>query len=57
MDYMFDLPSIKHGNDYIFVVIDWFSKMAIIIACKNNITTEAMAKTFFKRVWAHFGLP
>jgi len=24
MDYMFDLPSIKHGNDCVFVVIDRF---------------------------------
>ena len=57
MDYMSNLPSTKHGNDYIFVVVDRFSKMAILTACKKNITTEATTKLFFERVWVHFGLP
>jgi hypothetical protein len=57
MDYMFDLPSTKHGNDCIFVVIDRFSKMAILTACKNNIKVEATTKLFFEYVWVHFGLP
>ena len=57
MDYMSDLPSRKHGNDCIFVVVDQFSKMAILTACKKNITATAMVKLFFERVWVHFGLP
>eukprot|EP00253_Pinus_taeda_P030958 PITA_30958 len=57
MDYMSDLPSTKHGNDCVFVVVDRFSKMAIMITCKKNITTEATAKLFFERVWVHFGIP
>ena len=57
MDYMFDLPSTKHGNDYIFVVVDWFSKMAILISFKNIITVEATTKMFFENVLVHFGLP
>jgi hypothetical protein len=48
MDYMSGLPSTKHGNDYVFVVIDKFSKMAILAACKKSITTEATAKLFFE---------
>jgi hypothetical protein len=48
MDYMSGLPSTKHGNDFVFVVIDIFSKMSIMMACKKNITTEATAKLFFE---------
>jgi hypothetical protein len=57
MDYMSGLPSTKHGNDCIFVVVDQFSKMAILAACKKNIMAEAMTKLFFERVWVYFGLP
>jgi hypothetical protein len=56
MDYMYGLRSTKKGNDCIFLVIDWFSKMTILTACKKNITTDT-AKLFSKRVWAHFGIP
>jgi hypothetical protein len=37
MDYMSDLPSIKRRNDSVFVVVDRFSKMAILAAYKKNI--------------------
>jgi hypothetical protein len=57
MDYMSGLPSIKRGNDCVFVVVDRFSKMAIMVACKKNITADATAKLFFERVWVHFGIP
>jgi hypothetical protein len=45
------------GNDYVFVVVDRFSKMAIMAACKKNIIAEDTAKIFFDRVWVHFGIP
>ena len=51
------LPSTNHDNDCMFVVVDRFSKMAIMAACKNNITVEATTKLFFERVWVHFGIP
>jgi hypothetical protein len=57
MDYMLGLPSTKRGNDCVFVVVDRFSKMVIMAACKKSITTEATAKLFFERVWVHFGIP
>jgi hypothetical protein len=57
MDYMSGLPSTKRGNDYVFLVVDRFSKMAILVACNKNITTEATAKIFFERVWVYFGIP
>jgi hypothetical protein len=39
------------------MVVDRFSKMAILIARKKSITAEAMAKLFFERLWLHFGIP
>jgi hypothetical protein len=48
MDYMSDLLSTKRGNNYVFVVVDCFSKMAILVACKKSITAEATAKLFFE---------
>jgi hypothetical protein len=48
MDYMSGLPSTKHGNNYVSMVINRFSKMAIMAACKNNITVESTAKLFFE---------
>jgi hypothetical protein len=57
MDHMSGLPSTKQGNDCIFVVVDRFSKMAILTVHKKNITMEATAKLFFEQVWVHFGIP
>ena len=57
MDYMSVFTSTKHGNNCVLVVVDRFSKMAIMVACKKNITAEATAKLFFERVWVHFGIP
>jgi hypothetical protein len=57
MDYMYGLPSTKHDNDCVFVVVDWFLNMAIIKSCKNNITKTDTSKIFFEWVWVHFGIP
>ena len=57
MDCMSGLPSTNHNNEFVFMVIDKFSKMAIMVACKKNITAEATAKLFFEQVWVHFGIP
>jgi hypothetical protein len=48
MDYMSGLPSTQRGNDCVFVVVDRFSKMAILVAYKKSITAEATAKIFFE---------
>jgi len=57
MDYTWSLSSTKHGNNCVFVVIEKFSKIAIMAACKKSITVEDNAKLFFERVWVHFGIP
>ena len=48
MDYMLGLPSTKWGNDFVFVVFDRFSKMAILVSYNTSITVEATAKIFFE---------
>jgi hypothetical protein len=48
MDYISGLSSTKQGNDCVFVVVDQFSKMAILRAYKKNMTTEYTANIFFK---------
>jgi hypothetical protein len=48
MDYMSGPPSTKRGNDYVFVVVDRFSKMAIMTACKKSLTAKATSKLFLE---------
>ena len=47
----------RKEHDYIFVVVDRFCKMCILMPCKKTITTEHTAKIYFQNVWVHFGLP
>lgn len=48
MDYMSGFPSTKHGHEYTFMVINIFSKMAILAACKKSIVAEETTKIFFE---------
>ena len=45
------------GHDCVYVVVDRFSKMAIMVAYRKMITAEETTKLFFEHVWVHFGLP
>ena len=38
MDFIGGLPMTKKGHDYLFVIMDRFSKMYVLIPCKKNIT-------------------
>ncbi|KAM2027736.1 hypothetical protein ACFX1T_019986 [Malus domestica] len=40
----------KSRYDYLFVIVDHFSKMVILIPCKQSITGEGVAKLFFQHV-------
>jgi len=54
---MSGFPSTKHKNDYVFVVVDWFLKMAILRSCKKNVIATETSNLFFEWVWVHFGIP
>ena len=57
MDFLGGFPTTQWGHDYIFVVVDQFNKMAILIACTKTVTAPQVAKLFFQHVWTYFGLP
>ena len=57
MDFVGGLPKSRKGHDYLYVVVDRFSKMCILIPCNKQITVERIEKLFFEHVWVHFGLP
>jgi hypothetical protein len=57
MDFVGGLPMSKRNHDYLYVVVDLFSKMCILMACKKQVTAEKTTQMFFQNVWVHFGLP
>jgi hypothetical protein len=57
MDFVGGLPMTKGGHDYLYVVVDRFNKMCILMPYKKQITVEQTANLFFYHFWVHFGLP
>lgn len=37
MDFMGGFPMIKRGHDYLFIIVNYFCKMYILIPCKKAI--------------------
>ena len=56
MDFMGGLPKTKRGHDYLYVVVDHFSKMVVLKPCKKTITGEEAARLVFNNVWKAFEL-
>jgi hypothetical protein len=57
MDFVGGLPIYKRVHEYLYVVVDRFRKMYILIPCKNQVTAEQDAHLFFQYEWVHFGFP
>ena len=57
MDFVGGLPLSRKGHDYLYVVVDRFNKMCMLMICKKKITAEKIAQIFFQNVLVHFGLP
>ena len=47
----------RKGHYYLYVVVDRFRKMCILIPCKKQITIYLTSHLFFQNVWVYFGLP
>jgi hypothetical protein len=57
MDFVGGLPMYKKNHDYLYVVVDHFNKMCILMPCKKQVTIEQTTQMFFQHVWVHFGFP
>jgi len=57
MDFMGDFLRTKRGHDYVFVVVDRFSMMYILMPCKKTIKGQDATIMFFENVWVHFEIP
>lgn len=57
MDFVGGFPMSCRGHDYLFVVVDYFSKMCVVILCKKTIFGREVIELSFGHVWVHFGLP
>ena len=50
MEFVGGLPMSRKGHDYLYVVVDRFSKICILMPCKMQVTAEQAAYLFFQFV-------
>ena len=55
-DFVGGLPTTRKGHDYLFVVVDKFSKMCVLMPCKKSISEQEAANLSFGQVSVHSGI-
>jgi hypothetical protein len=55
--FVWGLSMSRIGHDYLYVVVDRFNKMCILIPSKKQVTSKMTTQIFFANVWVPFGLP
>jgi len=56
MDFVTGLPW-SNGNDAIWVVVDWLTKMRHLVPDCTTIDAPSLANLFVDNIWKHHGLP
>jgi len=56
MDFVMGHPKTKNGNNFLFVIVDMFSKMSHFIPCKKVDYACYVADLFFKEIVRLHGL-
>lgn len=57
IDFVGLIPMSRKCHDYLYVGVDHFSKICVLMPCKKQVTVEQNVKMFFQNLWVHFGLP
>jgi hypothetical protein len=57
MDFVGVFSMSRKVHDYLYVIVERFNKMFILIPCKKHVTTKQKTHFFFANVWVHFLFP